>query len=49
MNQGSATAPVRPHAVPVETGWAEGDGPVIRTSTPPGHETPLTVTVAATM
>jgi hypothetical protein len=48
MTQGSATAPVRPQAVPVDTGCDEGEGPVINTSTPPGHVTPFTVTAAAT-
>ena len=45
---GSGTAPVRPQEVPVEIGCADGDVPVIWTSTPPGHETPLMVTVGAT-
>ena len=49
MYHGSDTAPVRPHAVPVDIGCAEGDVPVINTSTPPGHATPFTVTAAATI
>ena len=46
---GNGTAPVRPQAVPVDMGGADGDVPVSITSTPPGHDFPLTVTVAATI